>query len=337
MKLFIAMETSPDCLHQLARIPGLELELPQSPCGTDYAIPEELAGQIDILLCEHAPRNLNRMGALKLLQLGSTGYSQLFGLPLSERGIRVCNARGVFDVPIAEWAIAMMVNLQRDLRTMIRHQDAGVWDRSPRFQTELRGKTLGLFGYGSLARETARLAKAMGMRIHAYSRRRDDYSQRNYYAVPGTGDPQCLLPDEFYLPGQEAEFFSQLDFLAVAMPLTKRTEGILTADWLNLLPEGAFLLNFARGPLIPEQALLDALRSGHLGGAALDAHYAYPLPPDHPLWRFPNVILTPHISGSSKSTNFLPRIYDICAQNVVRLQNGAPLLNELSPSQLAGD
>ena len=109
---------------------------------------------------------------------------------------------------------------------------------------------------------------------------------------------------------------SNLDFLAVAMPLTKATEGIITEEYLRALPKGSFLLNFARGPLIKEEALLSVLRDGHLDGAALDVHYRYPMPADYPLWRFPNVILTPHISGSTLSTNFIDRIYDIFLQNV---------------------
>ncbi|NMB96314.1 MAG: hypothetical protein GYA02_06845 [Clostridiaceae bacterium] len=155
--------------------------------------------------------------------------------------------------------------------------------------------------------------------------------------VPGTGDPKCLLPDKFYYPGEEIEFMSNLDFLAVAMPLTKATEGIITEEYLRALPKGSFLLNFARGPLIKEEALLSVLRDGHLDGAALDVHYRYPMPADYPLWRFPNVILTPHISGSTLSTNFIDRIYDIFLQNVKRFILSDPLLNELTPSQLAGN
>ncbi len=123
----------------------------------------------------------------------------------------------------------------------------------------------------------------------------------------------------------------------LAMPLTKSNEGIIGEKELRALPRTAFLLNPARGPLVEEQALLKALGEAWIAGAALDTHYAYPLPSNHPLWRFPNVILTPHISGSAQSPRFLDRIWDIFVQNVERWLSGQPLLNELSAQQLRGE
>jgi phosphoglycerate dehydrogenase-like enzyme len=102
------------------------------------------------------------------------------------------------------------------------------------------------------------------------------------------------------------------------------------------LPRSAFLLNPARGPLVQETALLRALEEGWIAGAAIDTHYHYPLPPEHPLWRAPNVILTPHISGSGQSPYFLDRVWDIFVENMRRFISGRPLLNELTPAQLSG-
>jgi len=121
------------------------------------------------------------------------------------------------------------------------------------------------------------------------------------------------------------------------MPDTNTTKGIVGETELRTLPKRAFVLNPARGPLIQEQALLRALREGWIAGAALDTHYHYPMPADHPLWRMPNVIMTPHISGSGESPFFLERIWDIFVKNVERFRDGKPLLNELTPSQLRGE
>ena len=96
------------------------------------------------------------------------------------------------------------------------------------------------------------------------------------------------------------------------------------------------MLNPARGPIIREAALLQALREQWIAGAALDTHYVYPLPPEHPLWSFPNVILTPHISGSSLSPHFQERLWDIFRSNIGRFQLGEPLLNALTTGQLNG-
>ena len=122
----------------------------------------------------------------------------------------------------------------------------------------------------------------------------------------------------------------------VALPLTKATEGLIGERELQALPRTAYLLNPARGPIIKEQALLRALGEKWIAGAAIDTHYRYPMPPEHPLWRFPNVIFTPHISGSSLSPKFKQRLWEIFSLNLERFANGQPLLNELTPAQLAG-
>jgi phosphoglycerate dehydrogenase-like enzyme len=218
---------------------------------------------------------------------------------------------------------------------MIRNQEQGVWDRDARFQRELRGLTVGFWGYGGIARETARLAKALGMRVHVLARH-GVQPRVEIHRVPGTGDPDGRLPDRVFTMEQKAEFLAGLDFLILAMPLTEASRGIVGETELRALRPTAYLLNPARGPLVREQALLRALREGWIAGAALDTHYHYPMPPEHPLWRLPNVIMTPHISGSSGSPFFLERVWDVFVQNVVRLQQNRPLLNELTPDQLNG-
>jgi phosphoglycerate dehydrogenase-like enzyme len=140
-----------------------------------------------------------------------------------------------------------------------------------------------------------------------------------------------------FLAADKDEFLRGLDFLILAIPQISSTAGIVGEAELQLLPPGAFLLNPARGPLVQEHALLRALREGWIAGAALDTHYQYPMPPDHPLWSLPNVLMTPHISGSSGSPRFLERVYAIFLENVRRIIQGEPLLNELTPAQLRGE
>jgi phosphoglycerate dehydrogenase-like enzyme len=229
-----------------------------------------------------------------------------------------------------------MINLARDMRSLIRNQDANNWDRSARFQHEIRGSVVGIWGYGGIGRETARLAKAMGMKVHVLSRN-GVAARENIYCVEGTGDTRGILPDRIFLMNEKEEFLKGLDFLVMAIPQTGATEGIIGEEELRMLKPNAFLLNPARGPLIDEQALVQALQEGWIGGAALDTHYYYPMPAGHPLWNMPNVIFTPHISGSSSSPHFLERVYDIFIENIKRLQAGKRLLNELAPSQLKGE
>jgi phosphoglycerate dehydrogenase-like enzyme len=127
-----------------------------------------------------------------------------------------------------------------------------------------------------------------------------------------------------------------LDFLVVGLPLTKSTNGLIGEAELQALPRHAYVLNPARGPLIQESALIRALREKWIAGAALDTHYTYPLPATHPLWRMPNVILTPHISGSSLSPHFHERLWAIFAENTMRFSRNDQLLNLLTPAQLNG-
>ncbi len=324
-------------LERLRAIPGARVRLTADMAASETTRPQpsELIRDVDLFLCTFLPTNYQEMKKLRFLQITSAGYTQLGGRGLHERGVRACNALGVFDVPIGEWNVAMMVNLARNLRGMIRNQEAGIWDRGAVFQREIRGLTVGLWGYGGIGRETARLAKVMGMRVHALTRN-GVKSRATTYCVEGTGDPEGKLPDRVFLMDQKEEFLRSVDFLVIAMPLSKANEGIVGEADLRLLKPTACLLNPARGPLIQEAALLKALREGWFAGAALDTHYHYPMPADHPLWRFPNVIMTPHISGSSLSPHYIERVGDLFVQNVQRFLAGHTLLNELTAEQLKG-
>jgi phosphoglycerate dehydrogenase-like enzyme len=338
INILIDIEIDQEKKEYIQSIKGIKVET----IGPNYEekvrwITPEILNDKEIIFCSVLPENLKDMNSLKWVQIDSAGYNQIVNIGLNERGIRASNAQGVFDTPIAEWNIAMMVNLARDLRGMIRNQEAGIWDRSSRFQKEIRNAVVGIWGYGAIGRETARLAKDAGMKVYAMGRKTPINEPRtNKYCLPGTGDPEGKLPDRIFYGGQEKEFLKDLDFLVITMPLTKYNDSLIGETELRSLPSKAYVLNPARGRIIKEEALLKALREGWIAGAALDTHYYYPMPADHPLWRFPNVIITPHISGSSLSTFYCQRIWDIFAQNVERYVNDMPLLNELSVEQLSG-
>lgn len=333
-QVLIDMPVDARAMERLRAIGDIDVRITE-PVEDVRPLPAALLRDVQILFCAYPPENFADMQSLELIQIYSVGCNQLYALGLPQKGVRACNAQGVFDVPIAEWNLAMMVNLARNLRGMIRNQEAGVWDRGAEFQREIRGLTVGIWGYGGIGRETARVAKALGMAVHVMSRQGVG-PRANTYCLDGTGDPAGTLPDRVFVGGQEREFLADLDFLILSMPLAASTAGIIGENELRALPRTAFVLNPARGPLIREEALLKALREGWISGAALDTHYGYPLPPEHPLWRFPNVIMTPHISGSSLSPHSNTRTWDIFVQNVERYMNGRALLNQLSPAQLNG-
>jgi len=334
--VFVDVPIHEPALEALREIDGIHVTMADPIIEAVVVRPPELVRHTHILFCACPPKNLDDLSELRLIQLCSAGYSQLFGLKLVQRGVRACNGAGVFDTAIAEWNVAMMVNLARNLRQMIRNQEACVWDRSAEFQKEIRGSVVGLWGYGGIGRQTARLCKAMGMTVHALEPH--GIGQRlNYYCVPDAGDPEGVLPDRVFNLAERVSFLEGLDFLVLCMPLTRLTEGIVGDAELRALPRHAFLLNPARGPLVQEESLLRALRDRWIAGAAIDTHYHYPMPADHPLWAMKNVIFTPHISGSANSPYFRPRVWDLFLKNVHRYLTGKPLLNELSSLQLNGE
>lgn len=336
LTVLIDMPSHKPSVSALNDMADIKVKFVPTPEERLRSLPEELIDDCDVLFCSLPPENHQQMKKLKLIQISSAGYTQVVGKGFEEKGIRVCNALGVFDIPIAEWNIAMMINLARDMRKIMHNQDSQIWDRSPKFQREIRGSIVGIWGYGGIARETTRLAKAMGMKVHVLSRTIPG-ERKNTFSIKGTGDSDATLPDKFFLMDEKETFLSGLDFLIMAIPQTGSTINIIGEKELKMLKSNAYILNPARGPLINEAALVKALQEGWIAGTALDTHYYYPMPQNHPFWSLENVILTPHISGSSGSNYFLERVWNILIENVKRLQAGHQLLNELTPAQLKGN
>ncbi len=241
MKLLIDVPVEPEALAALQASGRHEIDVLDPPAECARAVEPKRLRDVEALYCTFPPSNFADMRSVRWMQISSTGYSQLFGLDLPSRAIRATNARGCFDVPIAEWAVAMMVNCVRDVRQMIRNQDAAIWDRSAVFQRELRGMTVGLWGYGGIGRETARLAKAMGLRVHVMTRTGKVEPRSDVYVVRGTSDPEGTLPDRVFQAGEEKAFLGGLDFLVLALPLTKTTEGLIGERELRWLPRTAYL------------------------------------------------------------------------------------------------
>ncbi|MCM8825606.1 MAG: hypothetical protein NC937_05660, partial [Candidatus Omnitrophica bacterium] len=129
-KIFVDMAVEPTFLNKLKQIKEVSVDIVEQWTEQQRKYPCGRIEDVEILFCTFVPANFSDMKKLKLIQISSSGYSQLFGIGLVEKGIRACNARGVFDIPIAEWNIAMMINLARNLRQMIRNQEKGIWERT---------------------------------------------------------------------------------------------------------------------------------------------------------------------------------------------------------------
>jgi D-3-phosphoglycerate dehydrogenase / 2-oxoglutarate reductase len=223
-------------------------------------------------------------GKLRAVVRAGVGVDNIDVAAATRKGIVVMNTPGGNTVSTAEHTITLLMALARQLPAADASLRAGKWERGKFVGTQLAGKTLGVVGLGRIGREVARRAAGLDMKVVGY-------------------DP-FLAPDRATQLGIESaagldQLLPRCDFLTVHTPLTDETRDLIGARELALLPKGARVLNCARGGIINEDALAEALRSGHLAGAALDVFVQEPPPADHPLVKLPNVVLTPHLGAST--------------------------------------
>lgn len=222
-------------------------------------------------------------------------------------------ASGVHSQPLAEFCLMAMLMWSRNYWQMQRDQRDQRWERFG--ATDVQGRTLGIIGVGKIGREVARFAQALGMRVVG--------SKRNVAGV----DPSSLYLDALYGPEALPDLLRQSEYLVLIAPHTDQTEQLIGAAELALLPQGALFINIGRGATVDEAALIAALQSGHLGGAALDVFATEPLPVDSPLWTMANVLVSPHSASTSDREN--ARITELFCDNLRRFLAGEPLRNVL--------
>ena len=243
---------------------------------------------------------------LKWLQTFSAGVDSPFFVQMMERGVMLTNSSGATASPIAQTAILYMLALSRDMRTWMRNQDKKKWQQHR--IDELDGASLAVVGMGPIGMEIARIGVAMNMSVEAVRR-------------SAKGDEPCPT-----FPMSELHsVLGRADWVASALPLTPETRLVFDAKAFAAMRTGARFINVGRGELVDENALVAALRSGHLAGAGLDVFATEPLPEDSPLWEMDNVIVTPHNSGSSNTSN--RRSEEIFLDNLERWARGTPLTN----------
>jgi D-3-phosphoglycerate dehydrogenase len=230
-----------------------------------------------------------RLKHIVFLGTGAASYMNI--AELKERGITVHTIKGYGDTAVAEHTIALMFAAARNVTRMDRDVRAGTW--TPQEGVQLLGKTLGVIGLGGIGREVARIAKGIGMEVIGYNRTRHADAD-----VPFT-DIDTLL--------------AKSDVVSLNLVLNDETRGFLNKDRIARMKPGAILVNTARGALVDEAALIEALQSGHIGHAGLDVFHAEPLKADHPLAKVPNVTLTAHAAFRTQeaSMTLLRRAIDI--------------------------
>jgi phosphoglycerate dehydrogenase-like enzyme len=245
---------------------------------------------------------------LRWIQLISAGVPRDLCSPAQQRGITVTNLAGLYGPSIGEHAFALLVTLARNLHVAFRNQADRRWDRTiADTMTDLHGRTLAIVGLGNIGQSIARLGRAYGLRVVGCRR---------------TERPAPFV-DRVYPPSEIAAMLSEADFLAIAAPQTPHTEGMLGPAEFAALKPGCIYVNVSRGGIAQEPALLAALESGRVRAAGLDVFAVEPLPSDHPFWRMPNVLVSPHYSGETINTSSRPA--ERFARNLRNWLSSAPL------------
>ncbi|MER6816912.1 2-hydroxyacid dehydrogenase [Spirillospora sp. NPDC000708] len=250
---------------------------------------------------------LPRLTALKVVQTLSAGVDRVPKLP---DGVTLCNASGVHDGPVAEWIVAAILAMNKDLPRYMERQSAGQWDTSGNTAfsgaegaRDLSEQHVLIVGHGSIGQALQWRLAPFGTRVTGIARHRRD-------GVHGPEDLPGLLPDA--------------DVVVLLAPATDETRGMVDAAFLARMRPGALLVNAARGTLVQTSALLEALREGRVR-AALDTTDPEPLPPGHPLFSAPGVLVTPHVAGSS--AHWRDRAYRLAGDQLRRYAAGEPLVN----------
>jgi phosphoglycerate dehydrogenase-like enzyme len=303
-KILLAFDLPPDLRAQAKALAPAA----QFYGRADLEAHPELLGELEIVYGHLASADFPRARRLKWLQTAGAGVDRLLTPEVRAHPALLTNVH-IHGEGIAEHLFGLLLMLTRGLHAAGRKQAEHVWGLGRAYDQTLPGQTLGVLGLGAIGQRAAELGVAFGMRVLGLRR----------HARPS---PPV---ERVYLPGERLEMLAACDVVMNTLPLTDETRHFLGREEFAALPPGALVFNIGRGGTIDTQALVAALRSGHLGGAGLDVTDPEPLPPAHPLWDLENVIITPHCSGANR--DYAQRAGAVFLDNLGRYLAGQPLVN----------
>ncbi|USW54640.1 Putative D-isomer specific 2-hydroxyacid dehydrogenase, NAD-binding domain-containing protein [Septoria linicola] len=330
------------------KFPGLDINYVQTNFSRDVQqlrqqVPAPLWNSATILVTLFTVPSPQEAPKLELIHLVSAGSNQLQKTPIyTDTDITITTSSGIHGPQIAEWVVLTALAQSHGYNQLYELQKKRQWGDKRAAASNYNnvrdwvGRRVGILGYGSIGRQVGRVAKAMGMEVVAFTatpKETPEKKRDHGFIVPGTGDEKGEVPVEWY-SGLEKEnlhkFLTQdLDWLVVAVPLTDQTRHFLSKEEFRVLSHDgkkpAFVTNIARGQIIDQPALIEALKDGTLSGAALDVTDPEPLPEDSELWGMENVIVTPHVSGNGVA--YTERTFKILEQNLERREHGEKLIN----------
>ena len=282
--------------------------------ATSETAAAEVAEQAEVILHWSGPRDLLRAAFLANPGIGwvhsrSAGLDSILFPELVESAVPLTNGTGVFSQSLGEFALAVILYFAKDFRRMLRNQEAGRWEQFD--VEEIAGHTVGIVAYGDIGRAVASRVHSMGMRVLALKRH-----------APAATDPQI---SQFYGPDELAAMLGQCDFVVVAAPLTAETRHMISDAAFAAMKPNAVVINIGRGPVIDQAALVRALSAGRIKGAGLDVFEWEPIPEGDPIYKFENVLVSPHCADHTK--DWLNQAMRFFVLQYERFSNGQPLEN----------
>lgn len=308
------------------------IKLHVHPADEPGDIPRRIWDRAEILYSGNVMPSPETDTSLKWAQSPFAGIENLLTSPYAQAHpeLTITSGSGIHASVIGEYVLGMMLALGHHLAGMLQHQKEKLWHEKryklfvPR---QIRGSTVGVLGYGSIGREVARLAHAFGATVLATKRTLKDLSDHGYQ-MEGVGDQAGDICERFYPPEATAYMVKDCDFVVITLPLTEDTHNLFDREMIDTMKSSAYLINVGRGGIVDEDALFEALEESRIAGAAFDVFSQEPLPAYSPLWKAPNMIITPHISGNME--NYMEKAADIFEANLRRYLNGEPLVNVVS-------
>jgi phosphoglycerate dehydrogenase-like enzyme len=305
--LVLALSDADD--PQLGMLEGLPHILANSP--TTLA---EQAKDAEIILHWSGSRDLLRSAFLasprvRWVHSRAAGLDSILFPELVQSPIPLTNGTGVFSQSLGEFALTAILYFAKDLRRMLRNQDAGRWEQFD--VEEIAGQTVGIVGYGDIGRAVASRVHAMGMRVLALKRN-----------APASHDQRVV---RFYKPNELTNLLAQCHYVVVSAPLTPETRHMISDAAFAAMKPSAVLINIGRGPVVDQAALLRALSEGKIKGAGLDVFEQEPIPPGDPIYKFENVLISPHCADHTK--DWLNQAMRFFIQQYERFRSGQPLEN----------
>lgn len=313
MKILVNSEISQEHLDKIKTgFPNVEL---LHASDSQHAL--ALAGDAEVIITWWSNFNKEFMNSQSLhwIHALSAGVDGFLLPPIVEGKILLSNSSGIHGIPISEHVFAMMLAFSRGLYRFGKHQAQNLWQRGVPL-TELRGKTLGIVGLGNIGLEIARLGNALGMRVIAVKR--------------SPGQPPVNVNRVVGMEGMEM-VLKESDYLVLTVPLTPETNRLIGREQLEIMKPTSILINVARGEVVDEIALAEALHKGTIAGAGLDVFTIEPLASESPFWQLENCIITPHCAALSPQ--YMARATDLFCRNLDAYMRGEILPSQVDPGR----